>query len=102
MRPLTEDESKLVFEKLANYIASTPRTFFRPILVLTLPVQRGKTLCIWWTGRTMCIVFGCTRVASIMSLKPQCGLASRSRGLIWSAWAPASESSVNLGNSNYT
>ena len=24
MRPLTEDESKLVFEKLANYIASTP------------------------------------------------------------------------------
>ena len=24
MRPLTEDESKLVFEKLANYIASIP------------------------------------------------------------------------------
>jgi len=43
MRPLTEDESKAVFEKLANYIVSTSaslliRSFF------TLLVSKGKNL----------------------------------------------------------
>lgn len=43
MRPLTQDESKLVFEKLANYIASTsqllpssPRTY--------TPLPKGKNI----------------------------------------------------------
>ena len=75
MRPLTEDESKAVFEKLANYIASN--SLSSPALVLMLPVQREKISYIWWTGRMMRIVFGCTRVASFMSPKPQCGSASR-------------------------
>jgi ribosome biogenesis protein Nip4 len=43
MRPLTEDESKLVFEKLANYIASTPRNFFSYPRTYT-PRPKGKNI----------------------------------------------------------
>lgn len=40
MRPLTEDESKLVFTKLANYIVSP----YPSVLVVTLMSSKGKNL----------------------------------------------------------
>jgi ribosome biogenesis protein Nip4 len=42
MRPLTEDESKLVFEKLANYIASTSQLL--PSFPRTYPPSKGKNV----------------------------------------------------------
>ena len=40
MRPLTDDESKAVFEKLANYIASAPLVLLPPYL----PPPKGKNV----------------------------------------------------------
>src|SRR5579863_3896012 len=43
MRPLTEDESKAVFQKFANYIVSSV-WLFRSTAVFTLRVSKGKNL----------------------------------------------------------
>ena len=44
MRPLTEDESKAVFEKLANYIVSSVWLFWSCGLFLLLLISKGKNL----------------------------------------------------------
>ena len=43
MRPLTEDESKAVFQKFANYIVSNV-WLFRSTAIFTLRVSKGKNL----------------------------------------------------------
>lgn len=97
MRPLTEEESKAVFTKLANYIVS-PNNH-----LLSFDYSFSPRAKIWFTSLTdqmNHIVSVSTKTEFSMFLNPLCVLVSLLLDRISSVWVHASGSSQKVASSS--